>query len=146
MSPDTPPKRPRLGVSVGVWRGGEILLVRRGGADFGGLWSFPGGHVEWGESLEAAARREVAEETGLRVTLHGEPMPHEIILEGPSGRIERHYLLMVFAGSAAANAEPVAATDALDARFLDPAAALALPLTSGLEGFMTRTRRLAETR
>jgi 8-oxo-dGTP diphosphatase len=142
-----PPRNiPRLGVSVGIWRGGEVLLVRRGGETYGGLWSFPGGHVEWGESIEAAARREVLEETGLRVTLVGEPAPHEIIIKDEVGTVVRHYLLMVFAGRAAANADPGFASDALDARFMAPEAAAELPLTSGLAGFMTRTRRLVDGR
>lgn len=135
---------PRLGVSVGVWRGGEVLMVRRGGETYGGLWSFPGGHVEWGERLADAARREVYEETGLRVALRGEPAPHEILISDDEGRVVRHYLIMVFAGVAAANAEPHCADDALDARFMSEAEALKLPLTGGLPGFMARTRRLAE--
>lgn len=143
---EIPLQHPRLGVSIGVWRGGEVLLVRRGGATFGGLWSFPGGHVEWGESIETAVRRELLEETGLRVTLCGEPAPHEIILKDETGLIVRHYLLMVFAGRAAANADPHSASDALDARFMAPEAAAGLPLTSGLAGFMTRTRRLVDGR
>jgi A/G-specific adenine glycosylase len=51
-----------------VWKAGEVLIGRRP-ADglLGGLWEFPGGKREDGESLEEACAREVLEETGLRV-------------------------------------------------------------------------------
>ncbi|MFH1078200.1 MAG: NUDIX hydrolase [Patescibacteria group bacterium] len=60
-------KRPKIGVGVIVRRDGKILLGKRIGAHGSGSWSFPGGHLEFGESVEACAEREVAEETGLRV-------------------------------------------------------------------------------
>src|SRR5258708_2688742 len=50
------PDRPHLGVSVAVWRDGEVLLVRRGRAPYAGYWSLPGGGVGLGERLEDAAR------------------------------------------------------------------------------------------
>lgn len=46
---------------------GRLLLVLRKREPAAGLWSIPGGKVEPGESREAAVRREVLEETGLRV-------------------------------------------------------------------------------
>jgi 8-oxo-dGTP diphosphatase len=46
---------------------GRLLLIRRGHDPHAGLWSLPGGRVEGGETLEQAVRREVLEETGLRV-------------------------------------------------------------------------------
>lgn len=48
---------------------GRILVIQRGHPPSQGLWSIPGGRVEPGETLEEAARREVAEETGLDVTI-----------------------------------------------------------------------------
>lgn len=59
-------RRPGVGVGVIVRRGDEVLLVRRRhqGA---GTWSAPGGYLDLGEDLAAAARREVREETGLDV-------------------------------------------------------------------------------
>ena len=42
----------------------KVLLMRRFGKDHAGEWAFPAGHVEKGERPEAAARREVREETG----------------------------------------------------------------------------------
>ena len=55
-----------LSVSAMVWRKGELLLMRR--AD-NGHWGLPGGFVEVGESVAAAARREVREETGWTVEI-----------------------------------------------------------------------------
>lgn len=144
MPHSTPVRQPRVGVSVGVWRGGEVLLVERSGDPSGGLWSFPGGHLEWGESLEDAARREVFEETGLRITLAGIPLVHEVILSGGDGSTFRHYVLIVFAARAAANAEPVAASDALAARFVLPNQLGELSLTPKLAEFIDRTRTLVE--
>ncbi|MDA1195257.1 MAG: A/G-specific adenine glycosylase [Planctomycetota bacterium] len=60
---------PHYDIAAGlVWRRGRVLIARRK-ADglLGGLWEFPGGKRRAGESLEAAMRREVHEETGLKV-------------------------------------------------------------------------------
>jgi 8-oxo-dGTP diphosphatase len=58
-------ERPHIGVAVIVVRDKRILLGRRRNSHGGGTWAFPGGHLEFGESIEDCARREVFEETGL---------------------------------------------------------------------------------
>lgn len=50
---------------------GRILLVRRNINPSKGKWTFPGGFVDWGETVTGAALRETLEETGLRVDLDG---------------------------------------------------------------------------
>lgn len=57
----------RVGVGVFVFRDGQFLMGQRRGAHGAGSWSVPGGHLEFGESLESTAEREVAEETGLKI-------------------------------------------------------------------------------
>ena len=47
--------------------GGKVLLGKRIGAHAGGTWAFPGGHLEYGEDPVDCIRREIVEETGLRV-------------------------------------------------------------------------------
>lgn len=57
---------PRIGVGVVVLRQGLVLLGQRRGAHGAGSWALPGGHLEYGESVEACAARELLEETGLQ--------------------------------------------------------------------------------
>jgi 8-oxo-dGTP diphosphatase len=57
--------RQSIGVGVIVVRGGDILFGLRRGAHGGGTWSFPGGHLDGDEQVEACALRELSEETGL---------------------------------------------------------------------------------
>ena len=68
MNPSTPSAAPAVQVGIGVivQRGGRVLLGRRRGAHGAGDWALPGGHLEFGETPEACAARELAEETGLR--------------------------------------------------------------------------------
>ncbi|OED44255.1 DNA mismatch repair protein MutT [Endozoicomonas sp. (ex Bugula neritina AB1)] len=57
--------RPLIGVGVTIIWEGKVLLGKRKNAHGEGEWAFPGGHLEYGEDIEACARREVMEETGL---------------------------------------------------------------------------------
>ncbi|MEU3283375.1 NUDIX hydrolase [Streptomyces antibioticus] len=56
---------------------GKVLLLHRVADDYlGGLWELPSGGVDAGETLAEALQREVAEETGLRVTAIGSYLGH----------------------------------------------------------------------
>jgi 8-oxo-dGTP diphosphatase len=61
-----------------VWRGGRVLVTRRlADAHLGGLWEFPGGKLRINESPDAAAVREVLEETGVVARARGRRAPIE---------------------------------------------------------------------
>jgi 8-oxo-dGTP diphosphatase len=60
--------RPLVGIAIVVRQDDKILLFKRQGSHAGGMWSVPGGHLEFGESFEDCARREVREEVGVEVT------------------------------------------------------------------------------
>lgn len=57
----------RVGVGVFVFKDGKFLLQKRQGSHGEGTWSLPGGHLEFGESFEDTARREVEEEAGIEI-------------------------------------------------------------------------------
>jgi 8-oxo-dGTP diphosphatase len=58
-------RRPKVGVATAIRCNGLVLLGLRKGSHAGGMWSFPGGHLEGGESFEQCAIRETEEETGI---------------------------------------------------------------------------------
>lgn len=60
-------KQTKVGVGVFVIKDGAFLMGKRLNAHGAGTWSLPGGHLEYGESFDQTARREVDEESGLKV-------------------------------------------------------------------------------
>jgi 8-oxo-dGTP diphosphatase len=144
-APPAPPRRPAIGVSVACWRAGEVLVVQRGRPPLQGMWSLPGGHVEYGEAIRAAAARELSEETGIEADIVGivdaldvmVPRPGAAAAEPPA----HHFVLAVFAARWRTG-EPVAGDDAAVALFLAPDAALALDLTPGAADVIRASRGL----
>lgn len=57
--------RPKVGVGVIVVRDDKVLMGKRQGSHGQATWSFGGGHLEFGESIEDCARRELREEAGI---------------------------------------------------------------------------------
>jgi len=112
------PLRPVVGVGVVVWQGERVLLVRRGKPPRTGQWSLPGGAQELGETVAAAARREVLEETGLVVEI-GEVLAAVDMIEREAGRVRYHYTLIDFSAEAA-GPELRPGGDAADARWFTP--------------------------
>ncbi len=135
-------RRPILGVSTLVRRGDSVLLVRRGEPPMRDIWAFPGGRVEFGESLAAAAAREVMEETAITVDVDGAIDQAEILIRNDAGAVERHYVLIVFAGTWLAG-EPVAGDDAAEARWVDVADLAQFQKTPDTDRILARVMGIA---
>jgi ADP-ribose pyrophosphatase YjhB (NUDIX family) len=91
------PARPLVGIGVVVLRPDAVLLVRRGRPPALGAWSLPGGGQELGETAEEAARRELYEETGLRVGKLTLAANVDSIHRDANGRVRFHYTILDFA-------------------------------------------------
>lgn len=105
----------------------QVLLVKRGRPPFQGSWALPGGFVDEFELPEAAARRELAEETGLALAAS---VPFALVgVYGERGRDPRGWTVsVVFAARVPEDAPAVAgADDAADARWF-PVGSLPRPL------------------
>jgi 8-oxo-dGTP diphosphatase len=122
------PLRPVVGVGVVVWHGERVLMVRRGRPPRVGQWSLPGGAQELGETVAAAACREVLEETGLEIEV-GEVLATVDMIERDGERVRYHYTLIDFSAEAT-GAELRAGGDAADARWFTPAEVAELGLWS----------------
>jgi len=133
------PAGPVVGVGVAVFRGDRVLLVQRGTEPHRGHWSIPGGRVERGESLAAAAMRELAEECGISVTV-GEPaLILNRVVRDDRGQVRYHFVIIDFiAEYAEGKPEPVPGSDAQAVRWVAPSELASLPMTPHLEPYLRR--------
>jgi 8-oxo-dGTP diphosphatase len=116
------PGRPLVGVGCVLWRGDEVLLVRRSKPPLAGAWSLPGGAQRLGETVREAALRELKEETGLDAEILGLVDVVDGIFPDAGGTVRNHYTLIDFAARPTGG-HLAAADDAAEARW-HPAAAL----------------------
>jgi 8-oxo-dGTP diphosphatase len=137
-APPVQPSHPQLAVSAVIFRDDRILLVRRARSPAKGLYSVPGGRVEFGETLHAALHREVDEETALKIDIVGLAGWREV-LPGTAG--SGHYLIMSFAARWSSG-EPILNDELDDFRWMAPDALGELKLTAGLEEVIETARRL----
>jgi ADP-ribose pyrophosphatase YjhB (NUDIX family) len=132
-TPEMP--RPVASVSVVTLWEEHVLLVQRGKEPYLGMWSFPGGSIEPGETSREAARREAREETGVEVEVLEVADVIDSIHSPTADRPGYHYCLIVFLAVPAAmrgapalatsgartpssRPAPLAATDVSDARWV----------------------------
>lgn len=137
-----PQQFPKLGVSACVWRGGRVLLAQRAKSPVG-IWALPGGHVEPGEPLLAAAHRELMEETGLSADLTALVGLYDIIRRSPQGEITTHYVLACYGGLAGPG-EAVAGSDAMAVAWVDPDDLGAFALAPNVRDAVLRAREVLE--
>ena len=105
---------PKVAAGCLVLREGRVLLVKRGIEPGYGKWVFPGGHVDRGETLEAAALRETREECGAEAELEG--------LVGVYSYPGRPVVVAVYRGSLKPGSpEPFAADETLEVGWFTPA-------------------------
>lgn len=109
-------ERPRIGAIAVVRRGDQVLLAQRSKGGYIGRWGFPGGHVERGETVIAAAMRELGEETGVTADPVGVLTVLDEIGHDDMGRVQWHYVLVAVLADWRAG-EAVAADDAAAVRW-----------------------------
>lgn len=140
--------RPVLAALAVAVRGASVVLIKRRNPPDAGLWGFPGGKVDLGETLAAAAERELREETGIEAEALESFGALDIIGRGDEGAVTHHFVLVPvlcrYIGG-----EPCAADDALEAEWfeiaaLDPAV---LPMSKDVVAVAREAaRRLAQRR
>lgn len=116
ISPEPIALRPVAATIATVIRDGQVLLVRRANPPDAGRWGFPGGKIDAGETIEAAAIRELREETGVEATAHRAFTAVDAFDRDHHGQLLHHYIIVAVLCSWVAG-EPVAGDDALEARW-----------------------------
>lgn len=124
---------PSLSVGAIVVDDDRLLLVRRAHAPAAGTWAVPGGRVEAGETLAEAVTRELREETGIEGVCGPLIGWTELV---PDSDVEQHLVILDFEVSLFDAAEPIAASDAMDARWVPVGDVAEMRLAPGLAEFL----------
>jgi len=110
-------QKPIACVGVVCRRGDDVLLIKRGREPLKGKWSIPGGKMDFGETVQEAALRELKEETGVEARITRLIDVVDSIIDG------HHYVLIDFEAEWISG-DPVAADDAAAAEFVPVRAAM----------------------
>ncbi|AFZ70094.1 ADP-ribose pyrophosphatase [Caldisphaera lagunensis DSM 15908] len=113
----TYPNNPLVGVGTLLIRDNKILLIKRLNDPERGKWAIPGGHVELGEKLMDAAKREFLEETNIDTEPLGVVNVDEIITK-QENKVLFHYVLITVLMKDNGKT-PKAGSDAEDVKFVD---------------------------
>ena len=115
------PKRPVAAAIALVVKDDRILLVRRANQPDAGRWGFPGGKIDFGEPILAAAERELLEETGVNGQALRVITAVEALDKDEAGGLRQHFILIGVLCRWLSGA-PVAGDDALEADWFSLAA------------------------
>ena len=107
-------QNPRVVAGLLPERDGHVLLIRRGVEPSYGLWTFPGGYLELGESTEEGARREALEEVGLEIE------PGDLV--GVYTRVAQGIVVVVYRGVILSpeTKDPVPGPEVLETAWVHP--------------------------
>lgn len=98
-------------VGVVVFRGSDVLIVKRKYPPNAGSWSIPGGRIEPDEDYHAAVHRELMEETGIKAKIIGEIVEIDAVFDDIPYRLHDYAAIWT-------QGEPSAADDASEALFI----------------------------
>lgn len=125
------PEHPHVSAHALVRHGEQVLLVQRARPPLQGYWALPGGGIELGETVESALQREVAEETGLVVSLPRFLGYANAIDRDTNDRVRWHYVIFYFECWATSTAA-VSGDDAAAIAWVTPAEAKRLQHTDSV--------------
>lgn len=90
--------KPKVGVIAIVWQQDKVLLVKRKFAPHAGHWGFPGGKLEWGETMSQGAARELLEETAIHADMDTPFACFDVLENDSEGLLAHHYVMVAVRG------------------------------------------------
>ena len=129
---------PTLAASAACFRGGKVLIAKRIKPP---LWSLPGGRIEPGETPEAAAMRELLEETGVEAEIVALAGEREVVLKDEGGGIAARFKIFAYAARWRAG-EAAPGPEATEVAWVAPEEIAAYNATEGLLPIVMEAKRL----
>ena len=136
------PDAPIAGVGIVCFKGGDVLMIRRGKPPREGAWSLPGGRQKLGETVRECALRELGQETGVEAVVGPLVDVVDAMTRDGDGGLQYHYTLVDFRADWRSG-ELRAGGDAADARWFAPAELEALDLWDETRRIIALARGLA---